>query len=76
VETPHKINLRQFVRKKQSKRFLLKFAAYFFMIGFILTLLFQKLNENERGNKLNPKIKNPREIRGLKLQLEDTINSI
>jgi hypothetical protein len=74
VDSTRKINLRQFVRKKQSKRFLLKFAAYFFIIGFILTLLFQRLNENELEIKLHEGIKNPREIRGLKLQLEDTIN--
>ncbi len=74
METPRKINLRQFVRKKQSKRFLLKFAAYFFIIGFILTLLFQRLNENDKEIKVHEGIKNPREIRGLKLQLEDTIN--
>ena len=74
MDRPHKINLRQFVRKKQSKRFLLKFAAYFFIIGFILTLLFQKLNENTEVNRIQPEIKNPREIRGLKLQLEDTLN--
>ncbi len=74
MDSTRKINLRQFVRKKQSKRFLLKFAAYFFIIGFILTLLFQRLNENELEIKLHEGIKNPREIRGLKLQLEDTIN--
>lgn len=71
MEELRKINILQFVRKKQSKRFLLKFAAYFFMIGFILTVLFQKLNENAKSPI--EKIKNPREIRGLKIQLEDTI---
>jgi hypothetical protein len=75
VDKTRTINLRQFVRKKQSKRFLLKFTAYFFMIGFILTLLIQRLNENDEVNRVHEKIKNPREIRGLKLQLEDTINT-
>jgi hypothetical protein len=74
VDSTRKINLRQFVRKKQSKRFILKFAAYFFMIGFILTLLFQRLNENGNEIKSHEGTKNPREIRGLKLQIEDTIN--
>ncbi len=73
MDTPSKINIQQFVRKKQSKRFLLKFAAYFFMIGFILMVLYQHLNENERNLKTHQQIKNPHEIRGLNLKVEDTI---
>lgn len=71
MEDSRKINLLQFVRKKQSKRFLLKFAAYFFMIGFILTVLFQQLSENETGILKDDK--SPQEIKGLKIQVEDSI---
>jgi hypothetical protein len=71
VEYSRKINFLQFVRKKQSKRFLLKFAAYFFMIGIILTILFQKLSEGEK--QILDDNKSPQEIRGLKIQVEDSV---
>jgi hypothetical protein len=72
VEAPRRINILQFVRKKQSKRFLLKFAAYFFMIAFILTILFHQLSKNGKRNVKDNK--SPQEIRGLKIQVEDSNN--
>ena len=72
MEAPRRINILQFVRKKQSKRFLIKFAAYFFMIGFILAILFQQLSQN--GNQIEKDTQYLREIRGLKIQVDDSIN--
>ena len=74
MDVSPKINLLQFVRKKQSKRFLLKFAAYFFMIGFILFVLFKKLNENETAVKDPKEQINSNEIRGVTIQLESDKN--
>lgn len=72
MEAPRRINILQFVRKKQSKRFLLKFAAYFFMIGLILVILFQQLSKNNNSTLKDDK--NLQEIRGLKIQVDDSIN--
>lgn len=59
-----KINFRQYITPKKNKKFLVKFAFYAIILGVLSYVVAQKLTEKK------PMIKEPTEIRGVKIRVE------
>ena len=59
-----KINFRQYITPKKNKKFLMKFAFYALILGVLSYMVSIKLAEKKRL------IKNPTEIRGVKIRVE------
>jgi hypothetical protein len=73
MEKTRRINLIQFVRKKQSKKFLITFAAYFFVIIVIMLYLVKTFGQRNGVQPVKQEQKTPLEIRGVEIIVNDSV---